>query len=256
MLSRITLPLEESTVIHRLDPRVKLFAVVAVSVLSVLLSSLTSLILLAALPLSILVVSRCLRRALFFLILLVVFSVLSVVLVYFTGIGSVFEFGKFFVRIFGVVGIGLVFAFTTPPSRFARALEKLRFPKSVVFTFTLVLRFIPVFMGEVKDLMDSLKVRGVELGLRGILRRPRLVFRALMIPLMIRMMKIADDLASAMEARGAGAPVKRTSLYDYKISEIDVAFTVIVLALLATLFLLDSSYFSFLDLQLFWGYMF
>lgn len=256
MLSRITLPIEESTVIHRLDPRVKLFAVVAISVLSVLLSSITSLILLAALPLSILVVSRCLRRALFFLFLLLAFSIVSVVLVYFTGIGSVFEFGKFFVRIFGVVCIGLVFAFTTPPSRFARALEKLRFPKSVVFTLTLVLRFIPVFMGEVKDLMDSLKVRGVELGLKGILRRPRLVFRALIIPLMIRMMKIADDLASAMEARGAGAPLKRTSLHDYKISGVDIAFTIMVLASLVALFILDSSYFSFLDIQLFWGYMF
>lgn len=256
MLSRISLTLEESAVVHRLDPRVKLFTVVAVSVLSVMLGSLTSLIFLAALPLLILAISRCLRRALFFLFLLAAFSIVSVVLVYFTGIGSVFEYGKFFVRIFSVVCIGLVFSFTTPPSRFARALEKLRFPRSVIFTLTLVLRFIPVFIGEVKDLMDSLKVRGISLGLRSILRRPRLIFRALVIPLMIRIMKIADDLASAMEARGVGAPFKRTSLHDYKISRMDVIFTILVLASLVALFILDSSYFSFLDIKLFWGYMF
>ncbi|MGQ9722697.1 MAG: energy-coupling factor transporter transmembrane component T family protein [Candidatus Jordarchaeum sp.] len=256
MLSRVTLSLEESTVIHRVDPRVKLFAIVAISVLSVMISSLSSLILLAVLPLSLLVVSRCLRRAAFFLFMLLAFSVISVLFVYFTGLGSPFEFGKFFVRIFAVVCIGLVFAFSTPPSKFAKALEKMRFPKSVVFTLTLTLRFIPVFMNEVKDLTDSLKVRGVELGLKGILRRPYIVFRALIIPLMIRMMKIADDLASAMEARGFGAPVKRTSLYDYKISWMDAAFTAIVIAWLGSLLLLDFSHFSFLDVQLFWGYIF
>ncbi len=256
MLSRITLPLEGNTVIHRLDPRVKLLAIVAVTVTSVMLSSLSSSVLLAALPLLILAVSRCLRRAAFFLFLLLVFSIISLFLVYFTGIGSPFEFGKFFVRVSAVVGIGLAFAFTTPPNRFAKALESLRFPKSVVFTLTLTLRFIPVFVKEAKDLIDSLKVRGLELGIKGILRRPRILFRALMIPLMIRMMKIADDLASAMEARGFGAPGRRTSLYEYKISWVDAAFASIVLISVAALFLLDFSYFSFLDVQLFWGYMF
>lgn len=256
MLSRITLPLEEDTVIHRLDPRVKLFAIVAVSVLSVALSSLSSSILLAALPVLILAVARCLGRAAVLLFALLVFSAIGVLLVYFTGIGSPFEFEKFFVRIFAVVGIGLVFAFTTPPNRFAKALEKMGFPKSVVFTLTLTLRFIPVFVKEAKDLMDSLKVRGLGLGLRIILRRPRVFLRALIIPLMIRMMKIADDLASAMEARGFGAPIRRTSLYEYKVSWADAAFTAVVLTLLVTLYLLDSTYFSLLDVQLFWGYMF
>lgn len=256
MLSRITLPLEENTVIHRLDPRVKLLAIVAVSVLSIMLGSLSSSILLAALPILILAVAGCLGRAAVLLFALLAFSAISVLLVYFTGIGSPFEFGKFFVRIFAVVGIGLVFAFTTPPNRFAKALEKMGFPKSVVFTLTLTLRFIPVFVKEAKDLMDSLKVRGLELGLKGILRRPRIFLRALIIPLMIRMMKIADDLASAMEARGFGAPVRRTSLREYKFSWADVAFTAIILTLLVTLYFLDSTYFSFLDVQLFWGYMF
>ena len=111
-------------------------------------------------------------------------------------------------------------------------------------------------MDEAKDLMDSLRVRGVDLSLRGILTKPRMVFRVLTIPLIIRMTKIADDLASALEARGAGAPVERTSLYELKFGWIDVAFTALVLLFLTALLLLDSSYFSFLDVQLFWGYMF
>ncbi|MEX2704807.1 MAG: energy-coupling factor transporter transmembrane protein EcfT [Candidatus Freyrarchaeum guaymaensis] len=256
MLKRITLSLEGRTIIHRLDPRVKLFAVVAIVVLSVMLSSLTSLFLLLALPILMLVVARCIGRASLFLSILLVFSILGVVVVYFSGMMSTVEFGKFFVRIIAVVCIGLVFAFTTSPSKLAKALEKLRFPKSVAFTFTLALRFIPVFMDEAKDLMDSLRVRGVDLSLRGILTKPRMVFRVLTIPLIIRMTKIADDLASALEARGAGAPVERTSLYELKFGWIDVAFTALVLLFLTALLLLDSSYFSFLDVQLFWGYMF
>ncbi|MEM3586774.1 MAG: hypothetical protein QXO71_05555 [Candidatus Jordarchaeaceae archaeon] len=69
-------------------------------------------------------------------------------------------------------------------------------------------------------------------------------------------MKVADDLASAMEVRGVSAPFKRTSLYDYKVGKADVIFIIIVSALLVAIFILDSSYFSFLDIQLFWGYMF
>ncbi|MHA1578088.1 MAG: energy-coupling factor transporter transmembrane component T family protein [Candidatus Freyarchaeota archaeon] len=255
MLRRVGLSLDEGTVIHRLDPRVKLFAVVAVSALSVLLSSLASILLLLALPVAVLVAARCLGRASILLLLFLAFSAAGMVVVYVTEIMSTLEFAKFFGRVFSVVCIGLAFSYSTSPSRFAKALEKLRFPRSVVFTLTLTLRFIPVFMDEARDLMDSLKVRGVDLGLKGILTSPRMVFRALVIPLMIRLTKTADDLASALEARGVGAPVKRTSLHELRFSRADVLFAALVLVSFVSLFLLDSSYFSWLDVALFWRFM-
>lgn len=245
-----------STPLHGVDPRVKLVFVVAVSVLSLTLGSFTSILFLALLPVSILALARSLGRARFFIVSFIVFSALSVLVVYFVRIGSTLEFAKFFTRVFAVMCAGLFFALTTSPNKFSRALEKLRVPRSVVFTLTLAIRFIPVFVGEAREVLSSLKVRGVELGLRGLIRNPGVLLRSMTIPLVIRMMKTADDLVSALESRGFGSPTKRTSLYEVKVGKLDLVFTLATVAFLAALTLLDSSFFSFLDVIAFWRFMF
>lgn len=244
-----------STLLHRVDPRVKLVFVVTVSVLSVALGSFTSLLFLVLLPTFTLALARALSRARIFIVSLLVLSVLSVLVVHFMRFGSTMEFAKFFARVFAVMCAGLFFALTTSPSKFSRALEKLRVPRSVSFTLTLTIRFIPVFIGEAREVLSSLRMRRVELGLRGLIRNPGVLLRSMTIPLVIRMMKTADDLASALESRGFGSPAKRTSLQELKIRKFDLAFLSITMAFLVVLLLLDSSLLNFLDVTVFWRFM-
>ncbi|MEM4447310.1 MAG: energy-coupling factor transporter transmembrane component T [Nitrososphaerota archaeon] len=244
-----------NTFLNGVDPRVKLVFVAAVSVLSLALSSFTSLLFLALLPTLTLSLARALGRARFFIVSFLVFSALSVFVVYLLRFGSALEFAKFFVRVFAVMNAGLFFAFTTSPNKFSRGLEKLKVPRSVSFTLTLTIRFIPVFLKEAEEVLSSLKVRGVKLGIRGFIKNPKVVLRSLTIPLIVRMVKTSDDLASALESRGFGSPAKKTSLHEVKVGKVDLAFLSITMAFLVSLLLLDPSFFSFLDFTAFWRFM-
>ena len=75
-----------------------------------------------------------------------------------------------------------------------RAMQPLRFlgvnPEKVGLAFSLVLRFIPVIATVSHDVREAQKARGLD---RNML--------ALSVPLIIRTLKMADDVADAIEAR-------------------------------------------------------
>ena len=75
-----------------------------------------------------------------------------------------------------------------------RAMQPLRFvginPEKVGLAFSLVLRFIPVIASVFDDVREAQKARGLD---RNML--------ALSVPLIIRTLKMADDVADAIEAR-------------------------------------------------------
>lgn len=244
-----------NTPLHRIDARAKLLFIVAVSVLSLVLGSFTSLLFLSALTVVALALARELGRAKTFMVLLLAFSALSVAVVSLLRVGSALEFAKFFARVYAVMCSGLLLALTTSPSHLSKALEKLRVPRSVTFTLTLTIRFIPVFVKEAREVLDALKVRGVEAGLKGFIKNPGTLLRSLTVPMIIRMAKVADDLASALESRGFGSPARRTSLHEARFRGSDAAFLAATTVPLILLLIFDSPLFSLLDISLFWRFL-
>jgi biotin transport system permease protein len=64
-------------------------------------------------------------------------------------------------------------------------------PQALAFTLTLTIRFIPVLMGLAKETRDAMAARG----------RERAWF-AIAVPLIIRSLRLADQVSEAVEARG------------------------------------------------------
>ena len=102
------------------------------------------------------------------------------------------------VRLATLVLLAALVTLTTPFTKMMDCFEKLfsfiRFfggnPAKISLALSLTLRFIPVFSDLIKEVRDAQKVRGLEGN-----------FFALIMPVLIRSLKIQDDVAAAIEAR-------------------------------------------------------
>jgi energy-coupling factor transport system permease protein len=235
---------EEDSLVHRLDPRTKMGLLLGVTLLSIYMDNIILLLTLETLLIFLAVISRTFRSMIRFLLLFFTFGIIAVViLALITGNlnYSLISFSPFFARFGVMVTAGLLFAFTTSPNNLAQALEKMRFPAPLSFTLTITLRYIPTLAREAGAIMNALKLRGINLSAWDIIRRPSYLYRGMIIPLLIRTLKLSDEIAIAAESRGFNGGEGRTSLNTLKIGANDFAFAFFMVLSGFTLFIIDKS---------------
>lgn len=90
-----------------------------------------------------------------------------------------------------------VLMITINPTKLARALYQVNCPRVIALGLLITVRFIPVLKKEMETIREAMMVRGVEF------RWYRLhhVYRALILPLVIRLFHISDTLALSLETR-------------------------------------------------------
>ncbi len=111
---------------------------------------------------------------------------------------------------------GIVFLRTTQVSSMMKGLRGI-LPHRVLFLLFTSLRFVPFFAREMQEITMAQRLRGARLSPRDI-RRPAFwgdVFSCIILPLLVRALKIADEAALSAEARGMGAQRERT-YYDVR----------------------------------------
>lgn len=109
---------------------------------------------------------------------------------------------------------------TTPIFSLAMGLQKM-LGASVAFMVTMAIRFIPLAVLENQKIMEAQQVRGVRYSPKNI---PLLVYA-----LLVNIMKKADELSRAIEARGFHLGPHRTSLYQLRFTGCDaLAITAVV----------------------------
>ncbi|MGI5066940.1 energy-coupling factor transporter transmembrane component T family protein [Treponema putidum] len=109
---------------------------------------------------------------------------------------------------------------TTPPGELAAFLSRIGMPVSVILGLLVIFRFIPVMKAEVKKLRLSMKTKGLLEPIR-ILTHPLETGEYVLIPLLLRCIQIADQLAVSAIVRGIQCPVKRSSYYEKKMRAFD-----------------------------------
>ena len=235
----------KQSVIHDLDPRTKLVLILMVTIICVFIQNIIWLLLLALAVFVCVVISKTLEKAAWLLGLFSLFWGVAIILT-FAVTGdinySLSYFSTFFARFFAIICTGLLFAFTTSPNDLAKALEKLRIPSSITFTLTIALRYIPTLFREVRAILDALKLRGVRLRGRDLIQNPNYFYRGVIIPLIIRTIKMSDEIAAAAESRGFGSPYERTSLRQIRFHKGDYVFVYTMICLCGSLLLLDRIY--------------
>jgi energy-coupling factor transporter transmembrane protein EcfT len=126
---------------------------------------------------------------------------------------------------------GIVFLRTTQVSSMMKGLRGF-VPYRILFLLFTSLRFVPFFAREMQEIFMAQKLRGACLSPQE-LRRPvfwRDIFSCIIIPLLVRALKVADEAALSAEARGMGAHPRRT-YYDIQELERILASKVITIQL-------------------------
>lgn len=229
-----------NSIIHRLDPRVKLMATVVFIVSVFLIHDLVGfLIATAALGACIWlskVPVRYMLKGLKVIFIILIFTVLLNMM--FTPGREIFRFyfirvtwegvilaGKTTMRLIYLIVGSTIMTLTTTPNHLTDGLEKalsplkkLRFPvHELSMTMSIALRFIPILLEETDKIMKAQQARCADFESGNLIHRVKNLIPVL-VPLFISAIRRANDLAMAMEARcyhgGAGRTKMKPLIYN------------------------------------------
>ena len=99
---------------------------------------------------------------------------------------------------------------TTESSRMVKSLRKI-LPPNISFAVLTSLRFVPFFAREIKEIAAAQRLRGVPLSPRQMINPAnwRYITVCLIMPLMVRALKTADEASMSAEARGYGKRLQK-----------------------------------------------
>jgi energy-coupling factor transport system permease protein len=207
-----------NSIIHRMDPRTRLFLAITLFVISIIAGSITELVALIAVTYGITFVARIAKRFSRTMAYALIFAGITFVLNY-------FAFPHFpnplhyaivvSVRLFAVIASISIFFLSTTPDELEQVMKWFRFPSDFVMVFVIAVRFVPVLLLDAMQIMDAQRSRGLEFEKGNILRRLRNTI-PILVPLIAVAVNRSLDLAEAMDSRAYGALPKPTSLYNLK----------------------------------------
>lgn len=258
-----------NSVIHRLDPRVKLLAVILYMVtvffirkfvgFAVLAVFLLVLILLSRVPLG--KVLRSIRAVIFLVIFTAVMSILfyrssaseplfawKFIKIYRDGL---LQAGRMALRLIFLVLGPAVLTLTTTPVELTDGLESLLKPlalmhlpiHSLAMIMSIALRLIPTLMEETEKIMNAQKARCADFDTGNIFKRAKALL-PILIPLFVGSFRRADDLADAMDSRCYRGAKGRTRMKVLKLALRDFVAAFVMLALLFVILVLRYNWFG------------
>ena len=254
---------EGNSLIHRLDPRVKIL-IALVHIVAIFLSkSVTAFALLTLFAVVSVIMTgippKLILRAMRPLLFIIVFTAV-INLFFMPGEHLIFEFH--FIRIYreGLVNAALIIlrilllivatsvflTYTTTPLALTDALEQLLAPLKKLrvpvhefsMMMTIALRFIPTLIDETRKIINAQTARGADFSSGGLIRRGRALI-PILVPLFISAFRRADELATAMECRCYTGGEGRTRMNSLKSEPKDWAFFAFMILLCAAVVLLN-----------------
>ena len=244
-----------NSILHRLDPRMKILLMLAFVILVFFAVDLPSFLYLSILVVVMTALSRISLKVILQGLKPVVFiSVFTAVINLFwtTGTEPLFTLGFIsvypegvwralfmIIRILSLVmGTSILLTYTTSPMDLTDALESLLSPlkrlrvpvHEFAMMMSLALRFVPTLIEETEKIINAQKARGVDFETGSLLRRAKALV-PILIPLFVSAFSRATDLAVAMECRCYTGGEGRTRLKVMRLSLSDVITTLILLVL-------------------------
>ncbi|MHA1229641.1 MAG: energy-coupling factor transporter transmembrane component T family protein [Candidatus Helarchaeota archaeon] len=221
----------KNTIIHKLDPRTKLYYALVISILALIFVDIIPLMIIFVSTIPMFIAAKSLRnwyytiKGLFILVLIIV--IIDTLFISFSlAISMVF-------RLFSLITSFSLFFLTTHPDDFSQALIQMHIPYSFAFTLSLSVRFIPTLGTETQTVMEAQMSRGLELQKGNMLKRVR-NFIPIIVPMIVLSIRRALLIAESLESRGFGVSETRTYLYKLKMSWKDyliIVFLTLILVL-------------------------
>ena len=249
------------SVLHRLDPRIKMVLTIAYIVLLFLVKNSVGF----AVSIAFLVVCymvakipvKLILRSLKPIVPILIFTgVLNLLFV--SGEHTIFEWGIFHVsqegiytavtmaiRVLCLIAGSSLLTYTTSPIALTDAIERLLGPLKVLhfpvhelaMMMSIALRFIPTLIEETDKIMSAQKARGADFESGNLMQKARALI-PILVPLFISAFRRADELATAMECRCYHGGQGRTALHVLRYQAVDFVVLAAFVALAAGLIVL------------------
>ena len=246
------------SILHRLDPRVKLILSILYIVLIFLAKGVTAYALVFLFTVSGIPVKTILKSLKPILIVLIFTALINIfwnggetplftvwkITIYREG---VIRAAAMALRIvFLMIGTSVLLTYTTSPIALTDAIERLLSPLRIIkvpvhefaMMMTIALRFIPTLIEETDKIMSAQKARGADFESGNLIARAKALVPVL-IPLFISSFRRAEELATAMECRCYRGGDGRTRMTVLHLHARDLLFTMLVCAVIAGIILLN-----------------
>ncbi len=96
-----------------------------------------------------------------------------------------------------------------PPVRLTRNLVQLKFPRILTLGMLITIRFVPILIEETRHIREAMKTRGAQVSLV----HASCVYRAFLLPFIMRIISMSDIMSVSLETRGFSMTEHRNTLY-------------------------------------------
>ena len=236
-----------TSLLHRMNPVAKLLFAVIFAIACFCTSNLVFLCALLAFAIALAASCGMMRQTIGLMKAVLAFSlILAVLLIFTTPTG-----GRLIDLPWGYIGTGSIMAAITTIVRLEAAaiplfltfyvtkisdlsnsvVKVLHVPYKYAFTFASTVHFIPVFMNDMKGIMEAQTARGVEFDVGGIANKIRLMI-PLCVPLLVSSVRKTNSAAIAAEVRGFNLRKRDSGYKQYPFALADVLAMILALAIL------------------------
>ena len=109
-----------------------------------------------------------------------------------------------FLRLLVMVNVLLPLAFATRFQALLGSLKGFHLPFYLYIPLAVMIRFIPTFVADMRQIAEALRIRGYRLSWKQFVLHPVLTLRFVTVPLLFRSLKASEDLGIAAELKGLG----------------------------------------------------
>lgn len=234
--------------LHRLNPVAKLLFAVLFAITCFCTGNTLFLVAMLALGIAMALSCGMMRQTLGLMKAVAVFSIILAVLLILTtpqgdklvdlpwgyiGTGSLLAALTTVIRLeAAAIPLFLMFYVTKITDLTNSVVKVLHVPYKYAFTFASTVHFIPMFMNDMKGIMEAQTARGVEFDVGGIVNKVRLMV-PLCVPLLVSSVRKTNSAAIAAEVRGFNLRTRQSGYKQYPFAASDIAVMVFAVALMA-----------------------
>ncbi len=202
---------DQDNLMRRMDARTKLTVTLMTAILTVATSGLVAQLVLFAATLFYVVLVR--RTTL----LIILYVAMGAMMLLAAGCGVLLEqflpgMGGLslkslvipFLRGLSMMNVVMVLALTTRVEDLMATLERMKLPFCIFLPTAVMLRFIPTFTNDIRQVWETLRIKGWPLGPAMLTVSPLLSARLILAPILFRALKSSETLGVASELKGLG----------------------------------------------------
>ena len=204
------------------DPRNKMLLMLLISILVFLSKNQNALHISVGLLFILMLTAKLYQTAVKFVVAYFIIYIVNYVIMIFLSLNPVITFISFmffFLLLMLPIFMSVTLLInTTEVSELLGAMEAIHMPRQITIPFAVTLRFIPSLQKELGYIREAMKVRGIRLGIC----HPIQSMEYILVPLLMRALKISEELSASAMTRGIDSPDPKTHFIEMKFSFGDI----------------------------------